>query len=177
MKLGLLVAASAERRIRDRERCGDSNAENESKEWENLLRNVSRTFGPLNSETEDMGRAGTSVWKDASFLSVRAQKVRVLVAPPQEGRARANTADVLSFLQGRLSSADYPHLLLVTGAIYAPYQFFVAAPFLLAAGIQYVELIGTATAVGKDRDLLAQRLAQETHAAIHAAVSLLDDAF
>ena len=53
--------------------------------------------------------------------------------------------------------------------------FFVAAPALLAGHAQYVELIGTATAVGGgDQHLLAQRLAQETHAGITAAISLLD---
>jgi hypothetical protein len=173
-KLGVLVAASAKRRIGDSERRSDPSSTGESEEWENLFRNVAEIFGPLNREIEETGGAGVNAWKDASFSSP-GPEIRLLVAPPREGRARANTGDVLSFLQSRLSPHDHPRLLLVTSAIYAPYQFFVAAPALLAGHAQYVELIGTATAVGAgDQHLLAQRLAQETHAAITAAISLLD---
>ncbi|HWC49889.1 MAG TPA: hypothetical protein VG448_13495 [Solirubrobacterales bacterium] len=172
-KLGVLVAASAERRIGDSERRSDPGASRESEEWENLLRNVAEIFGPLKSEIEKAGEVGGSVWKDANFSSP-GPEIRLLVAPPREGRTRANTGDVLSFLQSRLSLPDHPHLLLITSAIYSPYQFFVAAPSLLAGHARYVELIGTATATGSDQHLLAQRLAQETHAAVTAAVSLLN---
>jgi hypothetical protein len=172
-KLGVLVAASAERRISDSERRSDPDAVGESGEWENLLRNVTEIFGPLSPGVEETGGAGTSAWKDASFSSP-GPEIRLLVAPPREGRARANTSDVLSFLQDRLSLPDHPHMLLITSAIYAPYQFFAAAPALLAGHAQSVELIGTATAIGENRHLLTQRLAQETHAAIDAAIALLD---
>jgi hypothetical protein len=172
-RLGVLVAASAERRISDTERRSDPDAVDESEEWENLLRNVAEIFGPLSPGVEETGGAGAGSWKDASFSSP-GPEIRLLVAPPREGRSRANTGDALSFLQDRLSLPDHPHLLLITSAIYAPYQFFVAAPVLLAGHAQSVELIGTATAISEDRHLLAQRLAQETHASIDAAISLLD---
>ena len=172
-QIGVLVAASAERHISDSEHRSDPGAVGESDEWENLLRNVAEIFGPVKPEAEEAGGHGGRAWKDATFSSPRAE-IRLLVAPPQEGRARANTGDVLSFLQSRLSLPDHPRLLLITSAIYVPYQFFVAAPALLAGHAQYVELIGTATAIGHDQQLLAQRLAQETHAAISAAVSVLE---
>jgi hypothetical protein len=64
-------------------------------------------------------------------------------------------------------------VLLITSAIYAPYQFFTSAPLLLARGVGWVELVGTPTATDRAGQLLAQRLGQEIHSAIAGAVELV----
>jgi hypothetical protein len=62
--------------------------------------------------------------------------------------------------------------LVITSAIYAPYQFFAAVGQLLTAGLGHAELTGTPTSTGGAPLLLAQRLGQEIHAAITAATAL-----
>jgi hypothetical protein len=64
-------------------------------------------------------------------------------------------------------------VLLLSSAIYTPFQFFRIAPELLSAETLRVEFVGIPTDKGVDRRTLAQRLAQETHATIHAATDLL----
>lgn len=173
-KLGVLIAANAESGIGDPDPHSDRDARDG--EWENVRRFVAQTFGPLKPKAEEKGETDARAWRDASFSSPTQPEIRLLAAPPLEGRSRANTADVFSFLQSRFCLSDYPHLLLITSAIYAPYQFFVAVPALLAAGAQYVEVIGTTTAAGEDRQLFATRLAQGTNDAIAAAVSVMGPA-
>jgi hypothetical protein len=95
----------------------------------------------------------------------------VLVAPPPPGRSRPNTRDAVRFLLDDLPLVMSGSCLLVTSAIYAPYQFFTVAP-LLCDGTRHVELVGTPTAFDAS-DRQVQRIAQELHAAIAEAAGLL----
>ena len=101
------------------------------------------------------------------------RRLRLLVASARSAGTRATTADAIRFALERLAPSERRHTLLVTSAIYAPFQFFRGAPLLLADGAHSVELVGTDTARSSDPLRLAQRLAQETHAAIEAATNLL----
>ena len=95
----------------------------------------------------------------------------VLVAPSRPGQPRPNTRDAVRYLLDTLPLVVAGSCLLVTSAIYAPYQFFTVAP-LLCDGTRHVELVGTPTAV-EASDRQVQRIAQELHAAITAAADLL----
>jgi hypothetical protein len=174
--LGPIVAAAAARPITEHERETDPDAAEETAEWENLLRNLDASFGSLSPEEGGADELQSEGWLDRRFSTPAGGSVRLLVAPAGEGRRRADTADVLRFLQARLPLREYSSLLVITSAIYVPYQFFVAAPPLLAAGARHVELIGTPTSIEGDPHLLAQRLGQEVHAGVVAAARLLDSA-
>jgi len=97
----------------------------------------------------------------------------MLVAPSRSTQSRANTADGLIFLLERIPPTKRCHTLVITSAIYAPYQFFVGAPILSSDGAEHVELVGTPTDTDGDISLLTQRIAQEIHAAVNAATTLL----
>jgi hypothetical protein len=64
-------------------------------------------------------------------------------------------------------------MLIITSAIYAPYQFFVGAPIALSDGAERVELVGTPTSADGNTKLLAQRIGQEIHGALNTAAKLL----
>jgi len=95
---------------------------------------------------------------------------RTLRAPDRGGR-RADTRTAVEHLITRLDERRRRSVLFVTSAIYSPYQFFLAAPLLLTASTRTVDLTGTETATDGDRQLLAQRIAQELNSAIHAGVT------
>jgi len=158
--LGLLSLVTADRPISAREHESDPDSRQEATESQHLLRMVAELFGSLT----DLGHAG-------QFRTAEGQFVRLLVAPASTPDARATTADGIDFFLKHVMAS---RVLLVTSAIYAPYQFFAAAPMLVEAGIRYVELIGTPTATDGDRGLLAQRLAQEIHAALTAVAMLCE---
>lgn len=169
VKLGQLVAATAQRIIEPAERRNEALAVDETFEWQNLVASIEHSFGPAEpNQTETSGRD-----LEAEFLA-GVQPVRLMIAPPSQPRRRATTDDAIRFVVKRLEPSELGRVLLITSAIYAPYQFFVAAPRLLAHGARHVELIGTPTALGGDRRALAQRLGQEIHAAIAAATPLVE---
>jgi hypothetical protein len=79
----------------------------------------------------------------------------------------------MRFFLRRVEGGGGRRLLLLTSAIYAPYQFFAVVPLLLGGSPRHVELVGTRTATENvDRAVLAQRVAQEIHAAVSAAASV-----
>lgn len=172
--LGLLIGASAKRRLGDQERRDDPEVGSGSSESENLLGNLERRFGPLVLKSRQSGGCDSQAWEDVIFTAPDGRLVRLIVGPAGEGRVRANTLDVLTFLRRRIELSDCRRILLVTSAIYVSYQFFISAPALLGAGARSIELVGTPTARAGGPDLLAQRLAQETHATIRAALAVLE---
>lgn len=169
--LGLLSLVTARRPISAHEHEADPESRTDSSEDENLLRRVSEEFGPLDLVHRDC--LGES--EDWQLETERARRqVRLLVATPSPGRARASTADGIRFLLQQIAGSMGRRTLLVTTAIYAPYQFFTAAPLMLSHGPRHVELVGTsATIEASDPGTHAQWLAQEIHAGISAAAGLL----
>ncbi|MGH3687033.1 MAG: hypothetical protein ACRDRU_01615 [Pseudonocardiaceae bacterium] len=88
--------------------------------------------------------------------------------------------DVLHTAQRWVESAALQRLVVALGGpdpligdLYAPYQFFAGAPVVLSDGAEYVELVGTPTGIDGDINLLTQRIAQEIHAAMNAAITIL----
>lgn len=161
--LGLIAGVTAERTIGPREHETEPESVADATEWRHLLRCIEESFGPLTSKR-------TLDWREQRFSTSAGQPVRVLVAPPIAARARATTADGIRFFLDRVDASS---TLLVTSAIYAPYQYFAVAPLLIEGGVRHVELIGTPTAADADRRRLAQRIAQEIHAALRAAAALI----
>ncbi|HVB41480.1 MAG TPA: hypothetical protein VNF47_02085 [Streptosporangiaceae bacterium] len=94
--------------------------------------------------------------------------IQVMIAKPSRPGRRADTSDAITELIRRLRPAARSHVLVITSAIYIPYQFLVIAPALLTAGSRYAEITGTPTATDGQLTILAQRLAQEIHATISA---------
>jgi hypothetical protein len=170
--LGAVLVLTADRPLTGRER--SEAAPGEATESENALRNAREQFGPLKARGPVTGADRD---RDQSYVGAHGRPVRLLVAPPGTAGRRATTADGIRFALRRLAPDERRHLLVVTSAIYAPFQFFRVAPLLLANGAESVELVGTNTAASGDHLRLAQRLAQETHAAIHAATDLLTETY
>jgi hypothetical protein len=171
--LGLLALVTARRPISAHEHEAEPESRKDSTEDENLLRRVSEEFGPLDPVRCD--RHGESEdWHLETETEGTRQEVRLLVAAPSPGRSRASTADGIRFLLKQLAGSVGGRTLLVTTAIYAPYQFFTAAPLMLSDEPAHVELVGTITTVeARDPGLRAQWLAQEIHAGINAAAGLV----
>jgi hypothetical protein len=163
VELGLLTAVTAERPISPREHETAPESVADATEWKHLLRCIKETFGPLEPETTDD-------WREHRFSTPDGMRVQLLVTPRSATGGRATTTDGIRFF---LDHANASSTLLLTSAIYAPYQFFAVAPLLLDGGVRHVELIGTPTATDGDRNRLAQRIAQELHAALSAALPLL----
>lgn len=171
--LGVLVAVTAERPLSDHEHASDPDSVEDRTEWANLLRNLADAFGSLRSRVAATGGTGRAAWQDHELDTAMGRNLRVLVAPSRNAHRRANTADGLAFLLDRIPSARRRRVLMITSAIYAPYQFFVGAPIISSDGAEHVELVGTPTSTDSDVNLLAQRIAQEIHAAVNAAATLL----
>jgi hypothetical protein len=171
--LGRLVAVTAERALSAHEQASDPDSVADRTEWTNLLRYLADAFGPLQAGAVTTGGMGSATWQDHEFDTAEGMSLRVLVAPSSIADRRANTADGLTFFLDRIPLAQRRHVLLITSAIYAPYQFFAGAPVVLSDGAEHVELVGTPTATDGDTNLLAQRIAQEIHAAVHAATTIL----
>jgi hypothetical protein len=169
--LGLLTLVTARRTISEHEHESEPESRKDLNEDENLLRRVSEQFGPLHAVHCD--RQGESEDWQLETEGTR-QEVRLLVAAPSPGRARASTTDGIRFLLQQIAGRMRGRTLLVTTAIYAPYQFFTAAPLMLSNGSRHVEMVGAGTTVEtSDPGLRAQWLAQEIHAGISAAARLL----
>ncbi len=171
--LGMLVAVTAERALSDHEYASDPDSVEDRTEWANLLRNLADAFGPLQSRVATTGGTASAAWQDHEFDTAMGRNLRVLVAPSSSAHRRANTSDGLAFLRDRIPLARRRHVLMITSAIYAPYQFFAGAPVILSDGAEHVELVGTPTGTDGDTNLLAQRIAQELHAAVNAAITIL----
>jgi hypothetical protein len=161
---GQLVGLASERALSDAEHLSDPDSVEDHFEWTNLLRQIGRYFGPLTPAKGDRD--------ERCFTSSDGRQVRILIAAPGDGGRRPNTAEELEFFSQRIDPAHRQSVLLVTNAIYAPYQFFSAAPVLLNTGSTRVELIGTETAVDDASSRTYQRLAQEIHSGIVAASPL-----
>lgn len=138
-----------------------------------LLRYLADAFGPLRHGSTITGGTGSSAWQDHEFDTATGTSLRVLVAPSSSAHRRANTSDGLAFLLDRIPLVRRRHVLIITSAIYAPSQFFAGAPVVSSDGAEHVELVGTPTGTDGDTNLLAQRIAQEVHAAVNAATTIL----
>lgn len=171
--LGMLVAVTAERTLSDHEHASDPDSMEDQTEWANLLRYLADAFGPLQSGAVTTGGTGSAAWQDRKFTTATGGNLRVLVAPSCSAHRRANTSDGLTFLLKRIPLVRRRHVLIITSAIYAPYQFFAGAPVILSDGAEHVELVGAPTGTDGDANLLAQRIAQEIHAAVNAAAAIL----
>jgi hypothetical protein len=164
-----IIVLAADRALTGRE-LGEA-LPGERTETQNALRNAQEIFGPLQPLTDEVAFDGG---REQSFATHDAGTVTLLVADPPSGVQRAGTVHALELATRHTAPAERSELLVVTSAIYVPFQFFRTAPIPLADGTHYLELIGTPTNAAIDRRALAQRLAQETHAAIHAAADLLE---
>ncbi len=171
--LGMLVAVTAERVLSEHEHVTDPDSIRDRTEWSNLLRYLDVVFGPLRVGTTTAGGTGSTSWQDQQLDTAAGRNLRLLVAPSSNLHRRANTSDGLTFLLERIPPTQRRHILIITSAIYAPYQFFAGAPIVLSDGAEHVELVGTPTGTDGDANLLAQRIAQEIHAAVNAATTLL----
>lgn len=171
--LGVLVAVTAERALSDHEHATDPDSVADRTEWANLLRYLADAFGPLQAGAATTGGTGSAAWQDHEFDTAMGTSLRVLVAPSGSAHRRANTSDGLTFLLDRIPLVQRRHVLIITSAIYAPYQFFAGAPAVLSDGAEHVELVGTPTGIDGDTNLLAQRIAQEVHSAVRAATIIL----
>lgn len=173
LDVGTLVAVTAERALSDHEHTTDPDSVADRTEWSNLLRYLADAFGPLRVGAASRGGTGNASWQDQEFSTVAVRNLRMLVAPSHSTHSRANTSDGLLFLLERIPPARRRHMLIITSAIYAPYQFFVGAPILSSGGAEHVELVGTPTSTDGDTNLLVQRIAQEIHATVNTATTLL----
>jgi hypothetical protein len=166
--LGCIVVLTADRALSGRETT--EAIAGEFTEAANALRVANEVLGPLRpvaDHTEvDEGR-------ERCFTRADGGRLRLLVAGSATSARRPTTVDAVRFALARTAVSDREHVLILSSAIYTPFQFFRVAPLLLAEGTRYVELVGTPTDATVDRRHLAQRIAQETHAAIHAAADLL----
>ncbi len=93
-------------------------------------------------------------------------EIRTMIARSSRPGARADTSDAIREFTRRVPGAERQQVLVVTSAIYVPYQFFAIIPPLLGNGSGYAELVGTPTATDGQPTVLAQRIGQEIHAAI-----------
>jgi hypothetical protein len=162
-----ITGLTSNRALSMAEHHSDPDSKNDHYEWVNLLRHMRARFGPLDQQGQD--EAGGEL----RFTTAGRQTIRLLVAPQDRQGRRPGTAQQLSFFCHRTPATDRDSILLVTNAIYAPYQFFAGAPALLRNGSRRVELIGTSTTVNPATQLTYQRLAQEIHSAILASTELI----
>jgi hypothetical protein len=167
--LGTLILVTADRALTERELQEAA----VDREWQHAMLCANEYFGPLAEKHLDAGGSGKQSWQDRTLSNRLGRTVRVLVAPASCGAKRATTADGIAFAMRRIPRGERHSILLITSAIYAPYQFFASAPLMLGRGVRRVELVGTATSTEGNPEVAAQRLAQETHAAIKAAATLV----
>lgn len=160
------MGLTSHRPIGDSEHVTDPDSIEDQTEWRNLRRQIERYFGPLFPSA-----ASRTDEEEQVFNTNDGRRISLLVAGVPD--KRVNTADQIEFLCQRRAPALRRSVLLVTNAIYAPYQFFTAAPLMLRSGTRRVELIGTDTSTSELHARLYQRLAQEIHSGIGAALNIL----
>jgi hypothetical protein len=169
--VGTVVLLASNRPISPSEHATDPESADDTSEWMHLLRCVDDFFGPLEPTVEASKREASDIWRDDTFTGAAGTAVRLVVAEDRVTR-RPTTLAAVRFLMNRSDAAALSPVLVVTSAIYVPYQFFAAVPAFLSGGVRPVEVIGTPTSIADER-LLAQRLGQELHAAITWAVRLI----
>lgn len=172
--LGTIAGLSAHRLITASERTAEQVPDAERAEWQNLLRELSTVFnlGTQGRRGPQETLADFQAALDKGFANPAGREIRILVAPSRDPKRRADTADAIEYLVRQIPAPRRRFLLIITSAIYAPYQFFAIAPKLLAAGTEHAEFVGSATQTTGDKALLAQRIAQEIHSAINATCHL-----
>lgn len=176
LEAGAIVAVAADRPLSPSELAETHGVEPPAvTEWDDMGRVLDEELGPTTPASADAGRnaATGSPWRDVELTAGDGRPLRLLLPPSSRPNRRADTSDSVRFACERITAGRRRHVLLVTSAIYAPYQFFVTAPLLLARGTQTVELVGTPTTPSPDPECQAQRIAQEINSAIGAAVALL----
>jgi hypothetical protein len=161
-----LVGLTSHRQISDSEHATDPDSIEDQTEWRNLSRQIARYFGPLTPTPPSQDDE-----EEQLFTTNDGKRLLLMIAGVLDHRV--NTADQIKFLCQRRTPALRRSVLLVTNAIYAPYQFFTAAPLMLRSGTSRVELIGTDTSTSEPHPRLYQRLAQEIHSGIGAALKIL----
>lgn len=164
----LLVALASDRPISRSELVDEPDSFADATEWGNLVREFDESFGLEADQCDTSLRTE----HDQAYRTRAGIPVRVLVAP-RDGDRRPTTPQQLAFLRDRIAVSNRQSVLLVTSAIYAPYQFFTGADAVLVDGAVHAELTGTETAMTGDLQRLAQRIGQEIHAAIDAAARLV----
>jgi hypothetical protein len=140
-------------------------------EWTHLRRCLAEAFGPMQAEGSMAGGMGWQQWSDDRYRGKGGLALRLLVAPSSSS-SRPNTSDAIAFFLERHPDEVPKHLLVVTSAIYVPYQFFAVAGSLVSGGVSHVEFVGTPTSTSGDRGVLAQRIAQEIHGAVASVARL-----
>jgi hypothetical protein len=133
---------------------------------------LERVFHTLFSTDDDATSTDNFNYRSNGYTNSQ-MIIETLVAPPSAHGSRANTASAIEYLSRLIGESERESVLIVTSAIYAPYQFLITAPILLNTGSKSLELIGTETPVDGSRSRLAQQIAQEIHSAIVAIGSWL----
>jgi hypothetical protein len=174
VRLGLVAALAAHRPLTATEIAAAPHPVDETTEWQHLFHTICDAFGVATlHQTRHRCRSDFQTAIDQATRGAnRELPLRLMAAPTTDPSRRANTADAIAFLAQRIIPEQRRRALVITSAIYAPYQFLTAAPRLLGDGSLHVEVIGTPTAVDGHRTLLAQRIGQEIHAAVTAAARL-----
>jgi hypothetical protein len=165
-----LVGLTSDRRLTQSEFASDPDSTEDRVEWRNLLRQIQQAFGPVDPDPVVRDHPAG----DRRYTTRDGRSVQILVARDPAGR-RPNTAQQLSFFCRRTPTNLRESVVLVTNAIYAPYQFFSGASVLLQHASQYVELIGTDTQIDPSEATFFQRIAQEINSGILATTAVLAD--
>lgn len=118
---------------------------------------------------------GARIEADDLIIALRTQGLvsTVFTAQPESGATRATTPIALAQLFSGSPQHSVGDVLLVTSAIYLPYQFFSSAAAVFYAGASSLEIIGTTTQVTQSEDARAQAFGQEIGAALSAARRLI----
>ena len=168
-QVGLLLGTASARPLSDSEYASDPTSRGLGYEWRHLEAEMLRQLR-LRGRTTAVAVGDSDLRVGQTALG--AVPVRLLVAPDVQGH-RPTTVTQLRDVRHRVALSDRRRVLLITSAIYAPYQFFAGMLELLADGADHIELVGTPTQLGEKSELASQRLLQELHAAAHAASGLL----
>ena len=159
---GKIIGLTSERPLTADEHRSDPDSVDDRYEWQDLLRQIQQWIGPLEP---------ASSAEDHCYMSSHGHTVRLLITPTPDGFQRPTTQHQVNHLCKRIPIEERRSVLLITNAIYAPYQFFSASPILLQCGTGRIELIGSDTSIAQGGSRLYQRLAQEIHSGIVAATS------
>jgi hypothetical protein len=164
----LLIGIASRRLLSEHEYGTDPDSRCDGTEWRNLQRMFEEHVDGIQIDAwRDSG--GSRDGDELGTITSRGTAVELLIAPDRQGR-RATTVEQLEFLAQRIPPDRRRSVMLVTSAIYVPYQFFAAAGVVLRFATRRVEVIGTTTSTEGDPANLAQRIMQEVHAAIEAAI-------